>query len=477
MAEMIYAALDDDGTLLGTAADLEDAIQIARDEGSDAPIAVEKVREGQFAERNPGGPRVKQVEAAVKACGIPEIGRDEFFDMTPEEAFEELRYPFRNHPDRKRREFSYFPTMKWDRTAGTWERIAAYDNWKDASDTFLGGNFKMNKAPEDFDGVATAIGLSLLPANYLTDQEDDQGISFVDRIGEKMLNNGATEDVVQDLVFPRPSEKFVTMCQGASPACIETCLVVTGQNEADVFNAQRKIAFTNALLQKPHAFVRLLWEACHSLLTSSRKKKGVTPFARLNVFSDIPWEEIAPSLFEEKDGSYIEALNGGGFYDYTKVVGREPPPNYDLTFSYSGINEDRCRTELARGRRVAVVFLIEGVNSATARYDVDLRKTFSFGPGEEEYRVIDGDNYDMRSFDPGHGRGDPNDHPVVVGLRWKPPNVRGTQYRKSSVEALKRGFAIKNPAPTYKIVSPFFNVDGVLCAPTTGRSTAELVED
>ena len=72
--------------------------------------------------------------------------------------------------------------------------------------------------------------------------------------------------------------------------------------------------------------------------------------------------------------------------------------NYDLTFSFSGTNEDWCLEELQKGRRVAVVYWLRD------RRDSVTRKVWN------GYPVIDGDRHDMRPLDPGS---------VVVGLTYK----------------------------------------------------------
>jgi hypothetical protein len=80
------------------------------------------------------------------------------------------------------------------------------------------------------------------------------------------------------------------------------------------------------------------------------KKQGVQGVVRLNVLSDIAWEELEiPQLFPELF-----------FYDYTKRVGRigKTPDNYKLMFSYSGKASYRKQVEEAydKGVPIAVVF-------------------------------------------------------------------------------------------------------------------------
>lgn len=153
-------------------------------------------------------------------------------------------------------------------------------------------------------------------------------------------------------------------------------------------------------------------------------------FVRLNVLSDLPWELIWPELFER--------LGDVCFYDYTKVAGREPPPNYDLTFSYSGTNWRLSESELAAGRRCAVVFFAD---RAGKRFPETWRG----------YRVVPGDDHDIRPLDP------PG---VVVGLNYKTPNVE--------VMAL-RGRVPKAMAAKSFLV-PVWLEDGEVIAAETPRS-------
>ena len=145
-------------------------------------------------------------------------------------------------------------------------------------------------------------------------------------------------------------------------------------------------------------------------------------YVRLNVISDVPWELVAPWIFDRFPGTpYGQDRALQGFYDYTKIVGRQTPRNYDLTFSFSGTNYSRAAWELDRGRRVAVVFFFPEVQREFGKVltQSDLRKQTLVRGRERMYRnatwlgrpVIDGDADDVRPRDPGG---------VWVGLTWKP---------------------------------------------------------
>jgi hypothetical protein len=110
---------------------------------------------------------------------------------------------------------------------------------------------------------------------------------------------------------------------------------------------------------------------------------------RLNTFSDIAHENVAPWLLDNRPGVR--------FYDYTKGWDRNPPDNYRLTLSASErTTVDQITAAVGNGRNVAVVFPQSRVTP--------LPKTW------HGLRVIDGDKTDNRADDPTG---------VVVGLRAK----------------------------------------------------------
>lgn len=197
------------------------------------------------------------------------------------------------------------------------------------------------------------------------------------------------------------------LCVGASKECIRSCLVYTGQNTLDPYHAALKEAFTTCMFTEPIAFGRMLLESCIIHRGTGRKK--ATPMMRLNVYSDVPWELVFPELFIE--------LSDLQFYDYTKVPGRSPPDNYDLTFSYSGRNEASMRQELATGRKAAIVFLDSKKYADESLPATDPRH-WGVPPRFEEYEVVAGDLSDVRPYDHLIAEGPP---PYVVGLTWKTP--------------------------------------------------------
>lgn len=145
------------------------------------------------------------------------------------------------------------------------------------------------------------------------------------------------------------------VCASASPACSSDCLFYAGMGVYKNVQAAR-IRKTNLFFEDRALFIATLKEDLASLKQYCDKKK-IKPAVRLNGLSDIPWEQIEPSIFI--DFPTIQ------FFDYTKIKKRYQnflegnfPPNYHLTFSRSEINESACLEFLNKyeNAQIAVVF-------------------------------------------------------------------------------------------------------------------------
>ena len=192
------------------------------------------------------------------------------------------------------------------------------------------------------------------------------------------------------------------VCPHATPGCLAACLNLAGRG--GIFprgkrsnHIQRaRIRRTRYLHADRAGFLEQLEReiAAH---TRRAENAGLRAAVRLNGTSDLPWERLAPELFER--------FHWVRFYDYTKNPSRarrfgagELPPNYHLTFS---------RSE-ATPRRKVQRMLAAGVNVAAVYLEVP-------DGSDGGLPVIDGDRTDLRFTDP---RG------VIVGLRAKGPARR-----------------------------------------------------
>ena len=246
--------------------------------------------------------------------------------------------------------------------------------------------------------------------------------------------------VVNGLPVATAEEQRTTpnLCVGSSEACRHSCLVFSGQNYLDDYNVAIKFRRTQALMEEPEAFGKLLYEAALKHYRNAPKPKkatkkhkarpeGFLPMVRLNVFQDIPWEEVMPWIFEE--------LPDLQWYDYTKVYGRKVPSNYDLTFSNSGGNLRLVNDSLDQGTRVALVAHVPGWTHEFRRRKGETERQYDARrhaawvgalPAEcRGFPVSDGDESDVRPLDPS---------PSVVALRWKSPRGQAASRSKPGLE-------------------------------------------
>jgi len=180
------------------------------------------------------------------------------------------------------------------------------------------------------------------------------------------------------------------ICPGSKAAkCMDGCLKTSGRAAIFPAIALARQAKTDWFHRDSDGFIFALVKDLKALVRKANKL-GKTARVRLNVLSDIAWEQYGiPQMFPE-----IE------FYDYTKRADRigKTPANYRLTFSYSGVSTYAKQVGKAQeaGANMAVVF---HVKKGQALPKVWQGKT-----------VIDGDEHDARFDDPAN---------VIVGLRAK----------------------------------------------------------
>ena len=171
----------------------------------------------------------------------------------------------------------------------------------------------------------------------------------------------------------------VNVCALAQLAqCAKPCLYTAGRGKMhNVMLARlRKTLF---FLQYREEYKALLIREIKRLIRKAGKL-GMIPMVRLNGTSDIRWEVEFPELF-----AMFPELQ---FYDYTKLINRHVSnfPNYDLTFSYSGVARFQpfVKKAIATGMRIAVVF----------------RDRQAIPSKFMGLYCIDGDDSDLRPYDP-----------------------------------------------------------------------------
>jgi len=183
--------------------------------------------------------------------------------------------------------------------------------------------------------------------------------------------------------------------------CAEDCLRSSGrgiqQNVIDGRQARTNLwhadrdAFLSTLKKELHNFIRLC------------DRQNVVPVTRLNVLSDIPWENYL---------DFADEFRALFSYDYTKLPARlgKTPSNYRLMFSYSKAPGFQKQVERALTHRVPMTAVFRG----------GLPATFLGRP------VYDGDVSDIANLEQVDS---------IIGLR-----VKGHQAKKSASP-----FIIDNP--------------------------------
>jgi hypothetical protein len=204
------------------------------------------------------------------------------------------------------------------------------------------------------------------------------------------------DELVYSLYLAPANMSGYEVCPMRNKHCTSLCLNESGHNkfesEYNYINDSR-IKKTKLFFEHREFFMQWMIQE----ITRYKKKAeqlGYRFSVRLNNTSD-----ISPESFYIKQGSssknILELFPDVQFYDYTKVYRRtelkKKYKNYDLTFSYSGTNIDESLNALDNRIRVAVVFK-------------EVPKTF-WGK-----KVVDGDKYDMRYYDPKN---------VIIGLKYK----------------------------------------------------------
>ena len=194
---------------------------------------------------------------------------------------------------------------------------------------------------------------------------------------------------------PANTTKWNTCSMAKTAKCDVACLYKAGRGAMNSVQTAR-INKTIWFFTEQNSFMQQLVVDIAKIIKKA-KKKGLQPLVRLNGTSDIRWETVG---FTDTDGiEYVNifaAFPDVTFYDYTKIANRtELPSNYDLTFSYSGVEGFQPYVEkaLLNNMRMAVVF----------RKEQDIPATFKGIP------VVSGDNSDVRHLD----------DKVIVGLYAK----------------------------------------------------------
>lgn len=194
----------------------------------------------------------------------------------------------------------------------------------------------------------------------------------------------------------------INLCPYATQSCISACLNDSGRYAIFPAIKKARIRKSDMFLSDRKGFVELLKEEIRFYQRKALREDKIL-CVRLNGTSDVHWQKIV----DNEGKSIFENFPSVQFYDYTKnphvATKSLNIKNYDITFSWSGENEETCRDMLRKGINVAVPF--QG-----------LKKTQAFNHAFLGFPVIDGDITDLRFLD---------EKQRIVGLR-----VKGNKQKK-----------------------------------------------
>lgn len=184
------------------------------------------------------------------------------------------------------------------------------------------------------------------------------------------------------------------VCKKRTKGCTSSCLNMAGMGP--MVQSQR-VEKTKSFFENRDAFLSQLVKEIQAAIKTAEKKNLQAVF-RPNLTSDIEWENV---LIDGKN--LFDTFPTTQFYDYTKHFDRLSLtiPNYHLTFS-------RAETKISQMRAFAA--LSKGFNSA---FVFDTKKDQILPTEYQGFKVVDGDENDLRFLDPKGG--------VIVGLRAKGP--------------------------------------------------------
>ena len=217
-------------------------------------------------------------------------------------------------------------------------------------------------------------------------------------VNNAKTTKGESLNVLTGILYLQPDNGLCPFAKSAG--CEKDCLTTAGrmkmslQTEARIRKTERfKNDYENFMLDLVYSIKRIELEA---------ETNGMKPAVRLNGTSDILWERQSLYYKDKYYNNLMEMFPNVQFYDYTKIARRfeRPlPPNYDLTFSYSGTNDYQPSVEkaLKLKARIAIVFN---------------------GTQPDEYfgmKVVNGDEHDVRFIEP---------QGVIVGLKAKGKAVK-----------------------------------------------------
>ena len=205
--------------------------------------------------------------------------------------------------------------------------------------------------------------------------------------------NFAHSDLSGFNVCPKANKLTVNEQNKSKSNCSSCCVGFNGFASFQSNVMESRIKKTISYYVDRNSFYESLIFEINKAIKESNKK-GLKPSFRLNAYSDIRHEN---NIIQ--DGKNIfELFPDVDFYDYSKLINRKVPLNYQLTYSHHNADFIETTKALESGLNVAIVFeklpkfiRVNGI----------------------KYNVIDGDKTDLRLDEKINGKN------VIVGLKFK----------------------------------------------------------
>lgn len=382
--ELLYGIVNSKGELIAVTDDERDAVKDAQKVARSKEIGLIQSAEEALPRENVRRITGKEPQVALKNMWITPVKMRDVMKYSPKEAWEALQGVYGEGLAPKS-----FWKNKERSVAYTVESLATSNAKLDKRnlEVFEKMGISMKQGRTKYSGIST-WGLALAPNTVAWDTP----------IAPAPLVE------VRDEMLGITKQRKPNLCVYASPECRAGCLVSTGQNAMGGYDRfgnkvekgsvpaaalgtyYAKVRRTLALYENPEAFCRLLVNGI-DLRKCETQAAGDLFMFRLNIYSDIPWELFFPELF-----THFKDVQ---FYDYTKIPSRKPPKNYNLTFSYSGMNKVACDDHLNRGGGVTVVTFAgkDAKQDKRALYQAERVKSI-WG-----YPTLNGDINDARPLD------------------------------------------------------------------------------
>jgi hypothetical protein len=220
-------------------------------------------------------------------------------------------------------------------------------------------------------GYRVAVGFRPLRAKLLT--APSENLKLTHSGSDRVAGYGLT-------LAPADMSGAWNVCRYSTPGCRAACLATSGNGRYGATQRGR-VWKTRWLAERPLEFLRVLVDEVDRIKVGAWVEAGWTVSLRLNVLSDLPWEEMAPWL--------VRRIRGRGIrlYDYSKYPSSKRS-------NAAALGYEVCQSVSER----TTVAQLKGMPHPVVVVDVTRGRALPAVWGGR--KVIDGDVSDARYLDP-----------------------------------------------------------------------------